>query len=353
MNLSAMTKRYSLSVIRKYMGLLMAVVALLSTSSIAQAAQTYSYTLPQQSYADSRARNYQVYIPDGLSGPAAMVMTLHGCKQTDDDVMSDWGMKEAADRYGFILVTPFITSYDGLRNQNCWGFWFEHHRHEGGGEVEDLHQIALQVESNFTVDSNRRFIAGLSSGAAMTAVAAVAHNEYWAAAASAAGLPYGEDAASVSLSGQCPGSATFHSVSRVVSDMQGELNDNYVIPLMLLNNQNDCTVLITAAENARDAHLKVFGMPDFDTPAEAEAASTKCSPYYQDDYGCVHKRYTQDGTTASRSVVETVILNGPLATPNTSDTDHGHYWVSGGEGNNGKWSVKVGPSYPDIIWDFF
>jgi hypothetical protein len=27
--------------------------------------------------------------------------------------------------------------------------------------------------------------------------------------------------------------------------------------------------------------------------------------------------------------------------------------VSGTDGNNGKWSVKVGPSYPDIVWDFF
>src|SRR5680860_1677116 len=43
----------------------------------------------------------------------------------------------------------------------------------------------------------------------------------------AAGIPYGEDSSSVSLSGQCPGSATFHSVSRVVSDMGAELDDAY------------------------------------------------------------------------------------------------------------------------------
>lgn len=52
-------------------------------------------------------------------------------------------------------------------------------------------------------------------------------------------------------------------------------------------------------------------------------------------------------------MVETVYLDGPLATPNTQDTNHGHYWVGGEQGNNGKWSLRVGPSYPDIIWDFF
>lgn len=315
--------------------------------------QTHAYTSPQQAYSGSRERNYKVYVPTGIITPAPMVMALHGCKQTHDDVLNDWGMKAAADRYGFILVAPFITTYDGLRNQNCWGFWFEQHIHEGGGEVEDLHQIALQVESNFPIDPNRRFITGLSSGGAMAVAAAVAHNEYWAAAAPAAGLPYSEDAASVSLSGQCPGSATFHSVSQVAADMAGEADDAYPIPLMVLQNRKDCTVLLTAANNIRDAHLQVFGPVNFKTAAATKASDTVCSPYYQNNYGCQRITYTQDGTTATRSLVETVFYDGSLATPNTQDTDHGHYWAGGAEGNNGKWSVQVGPSYPDIVWDFF
>lgn len=319
----------------------------------ASAGQTTSYTLPQQAYSQSRARDYKVYVPDGLTSPAPMVMALHGCKQTNNDVLNDWGLKAAADQYGFILVAPYITSYDGLRNQNCWGFWFDHHRHEGAGEVEDLHQIGLAVEGEYSIDPNRRFITGLSSGGAMAVVAAVAHNEYWAAAASASGLPYGEDSSSVSLTGQCPGNATFHSVSRIVGDMQSELNDAYPIPMMVLQNKNDCTVLKAGADNIRDAQLKVFGEPAFDTAAKADAGTTNCSPYYQNDYGCTRTRYTQDGTSGSRSVVETVYLDGPLSTPNSQDTDHGHYWVSGENGNNGKWAIRVGPSYPDIIWSFF
>ncbi|WP_434049536.1 extracellular catalytic domain type 1 short-chain-length polyhydroxyalkanoate depolymerase [Marinobacter salarius] len=332
---------------------LLASAALMIPALPAVAGQTDSYTLPQQSYNQSRARNYKVYVPSNVQSPAPMVMALHGCKQTNNDVLNDWGLKAAADEYGFILVAPFITSYDGLRNENCWGFWFDHHRHEGAGEVEDLHQIAQAVESNYTIDANRRYITGLSSGGAMATVASVAHNEYWAAAAPASGLPYGEDSASVSLSGQCPGSATFHSVSRVSSDMQSEVDDQYPIPLMVLQNENDCTVLKEAADNTRDAHLQVFGESGFQTTGQAYASSVACSPYYQNNHSCEHIRYTQDGTNGARSVVETVYLDGPLSTPNTQDTNHGHYWVGGEHGNNGKWSVRVGPSYPDIIWDFF
>ena len=199
----------------------------------ALAGTTASFTFRAKDYPGSRDREYKVYRPDNLDGAAPMLMALHGCRQTEDEVLRDWGLTAAADRFGFILVTPRITSYDGLRNPNCWGFWFDQHRHQGGGEPEDLHRIAQEVEGRFEVDPARRYITGLSSGAAMAVVAATTHNEYWAAAAAVAGLPYGEDAAAVSLSGQCPGSASFHAVGRVVADMRAELDDPYPIPLLV------------------------------------------------------------------------------------------------------------------------
>ncbi|WP_418127094.1 PHB depolymerase family esterase [Variovorax sp. KK3] len=228
-----------------------AVFALLAAAPWqADAGTTSAFTLSVQTYSGSRERQYKVYVPDGLTGPAPMVMVLHGCQQTHDDVLRDWGLTAAADRNRFVLVAPFITSYDGLRNTNCWGFWLDQHRHQGRGEPEDLHQIARQVEARFAIDPKRRYVTGLSSGAAMAVVLSVTHNEYFAAAASASGLPYGEDSASVSFSG-CPGSATFHAVSRVVSDMRAERNASYAIPLMVLQNNRDCTVVQPAGRNLR------------------------------------------------------------------------------------------------------
>jgi poly(hydroxyalkanoate) depolymerase family esterase len=316
------------------------------------AGTTKSYSFSKRAYAGSRDRSYKVYQPEGLSGPAALVMVLHGCEQTHDDVLNEWGWKAAADRYGFILVAPFITSYDGLRNTNCWGFWFDQHNHEGMGEPEDLHQIGIEAESNYTIDPNRRYITGLSSGGGMAMVAAVTHNEYWAAAAPAAGLPHGEDAASVSFIG-CPGNASFHGVGTVVSDMQRELDDNYKIPLLVLHNEKDCTVLITAGQNMRDAHLRVFGEASHDTASTAKASEAACTPFFQNNYGCKHVRYTQDGTTNSRSIVETVFYSGPQNTADPTDKDRGHYWIGGQQGMEGNYAVRAGPSYPDIAWDFF
>jgi poly(3-hydroxybutyrate) depolymerase len=120
----------------------------------AEAGTTQSFTLPAGSYTGSRERKYKVYIPTVLAAPAPMVMALHGCEQTNDDVLNDWGLTAAADRFGFLLVAPFITTYDGFRNTNCWGFWLDNHRHQGRGEVEDLHRIGLAVEGRFA--STRR-----------------------------------------------------------------------------------------------------------------------------------------------------------------------------------------------------
>lgn len=313
-----------------------------------------SHRLAAGDHPYSRERSYQVYLPDGLNGPAPMVMALHGCRQSDDDVLHDWGLTAAADRHGFILVTPYITSYNGQRNPNCWGFWFDEHRHEGSGEPQDLLRIARAVEARHAVDPQRRYIAGLSSGGAMTVVAATTHNEYWAAAASVAGLPYGEEARAVSAA-RCPlSSASFLPVGRVVEAMGKELDDSYPIPLLVLQNERDCTVFRTAGRNLRDAHLALFGQAGHDTAVTALAARRPCTPVFGgDDYGCRHEIFTADGNSGSRSLVETVFYQGPLETPSSADSDRGHYWIGGERGRDGKYALRRGPSHPDIVWEFF
>lgn len=327
------------------------IFALACTGIPASAGTTTAFMLPAQTYPGSRTRLFKVYVPSGLSGPAPMVMALHGCRQTHDDVLRDWGLMAAADRNGFILVAPFITSYDGVRSLNCWGFWLEQHRHQGAGEPEDLHQIALQVESRFSIDPLRRYVVGLSSGGAMAVVLSVTHNEYFAAAASAAGLPYGEEA--VAVSSQCPGVATFHTLARVVADMRGERDNNYPIPLMLLQNNKDCTVVQPAGRNLRDVQLRLNGDAAHDTPAKARAQQRDCAPFFGAAWGCQQVIYTGDAQSSSRSLVETVFYEGPLDTPDATDVDRGHYWVGGQDGRDGPWAVRRGPSYPDIVWDFF
>ncbi len=318
----------------------------------AHAGKTSEFTLAAQAYAGSRERQYKVYVPDGLTMPAPMVMVLHGCRQTHDDVLRDWGMVAAADRHRFILVAPFITSYDGFRRPNCWGFWFDHHRRQGSGEPEDLHRIGRAVEAQFRIDPKRRFVAGLSSGGAMAVVLSVTHNEYFAAAASAAGVPYGEEPSAVSTA-RCPGQARFHTAARVAADMRRARDHAAPTPLLVLQNNADCTVLPAAGQVLRDARLLLDGDPARNTAAATQARQQDCTPFFGAPYPCRHVFHTADGKPGSRSLVETVFYDGPRETPAASDSDAGHYWVGGEHGGDGRWSMQRGPSHPDIVWDFF
>lgn len=312
-----------------------AFVAALSAVLPADAGEFVKRKLPPGANPDSRARSYQVYLPDGLDEretPPPVVMVLHGCRQTEQNMIDETRFVELADRENFVAVFPFVTSYDELRIENCWGFWFPQHRQEGRGEAADLRRILDQVESVFETDPQRRYVAGLSSGAAMSVVMAVAYSEDIAAVGSVAGLPYGEDAAAVGFACGLP--TTHHSVSRIVDDMQAEQDDpveQRQVPMMVIHSQNDCTVPIRNGLNIRDSWIRHYAAdPD---PVMAEDCTTE-------GVTCRHNRYAEpDGAT----VVETVLYNGPTS-------GRTHYWVGD---NAGPFADPNGQSATELLWSFF
>ena len=230
----------------------------------AEAGRIERFTQPAGSYRDSRAREAAVFVPDSYTGqtPVPMVMVLHGCQQTNQNMIDETAFTDLAERDGFIVVFPYITSYDGLRNQNCWGFWFDQHIHEGGGEPEDLYRMALAVEQNFRIDPQRRYVTGLSSGAAMAVVLGVVQSEYFAAIGSVEGLTYGETPSAVARSCQFPG--TFRTVEQTVAAIRAQqttAEERRPVPALVIHSLNDCTVNIEAARRMRDSWLQLYGLP--------------------------------------------------------------------------------------------
>jgi poly(hydroxyalkanoate) depolymerase family esterase len=317
-------------------GLLCALL-LLGVPPSAWGAEVVSATFGAKSYPGSRERRYRVFVPTLYDGrtPLPMLLVLHGCKQTEQDMLDQTGFAALGEREGFIVVYPFITSYDGTRSPNCWGFWLDQHIHEGAGEVEDLYRLAREVEARFAIDPRRRYVTGLSSGGGMAVALAVARSDYFAAAGAAAGLPYGESSWSVSFSCLLPG--FFRSVSADVDAMRSEQKtsaDQRVIPLMIVQSSKDCTVNATAAERLRDAWLVRY-----DIGASAFEADD-CSA---EGVRCTRQRYG----TPQRSLLETVFYDGESGGFTGSGA---HYWVGDGAG---EFANPTGPSASQLFWDFF
>jgi len=325
--------------------LMLAVAALCSAfATTVSAGRLEQRNFAQRSYDGSQSRRYQVFVPDSYTGQTLvpMVVVLHGCQQTDANMVNETRFRDLAERDGFIVVYPFITSWDRLReprHPNCWGFWFPRHIHQGAGEVEDLHQLAREVENEFRIDSNRRYAAGLSSGAAMAVVLGVAYSEYFAAVGAVAGLPYAETAASVNpmVSNRCSFQATFNSVAAVAEAMRAEQRrpeEQRPVPIMAIHSRNDCTVSVRGSENIRDSWLARYGIP------AGASTTTDCTT---EGVACEHWRYGP----AQRSVVETVFYEGRRG---DSFGNGAHYWVGD---NSGQFANPTGPSASEFLWTFF
>ena len=226
--------------------------------------------------------------------PVPLVMVLHGCRQTEVNMINETRFKDLAERDNFIVVYPFITSYDGMRETNCWGFFLDQHIHKGAGEVEDLHQIALEIEAELKIDPNRRYVTGLSSGAGMSVALAVAHSDYFAAAGSVEGLPYSETSSAVGFVCANPGS--FKPVSADVVAMQTEQQqpeEQRPVPIMAIHSRNDCVVNKLGSENIRDAWIRRYGLsPSAMATLDCTAEGVPCT---QTRYGTPAALRGRDG----------------------------------------------------------
>jgi poly(hydroxyalkanoate) depolymerase family esterase len=305
--------------------------------AVPAAGTLHDRTLAASSAPASRERQYSVYIPDGLpsGGPVALVTVLHGCNQTHRNMERETGFQALADEFGFAVAYPFVTSYTEQRNPNCWGFWFPQHITQGSGEVSDLRRIIAAVEDEFGTDPARRFVAGLSSGGAMAVALGVAYSEDITAIGAVAGLPYGEDPEAVTFF--CPFPARPDPVSRSVAAMAAEQPDpdeQRLVPLMVIQSVNDCTVKLINGQNLRDAWTRYYSA----APAVSDEDCT------QDGVACARSRFED---ASGRAVVETIFYDGPSAVLFPRGT---HFWPGD---NEGPFANPDGPSASRHLWRFF
>ena len=311
----------------------------------ASAGEVVDHVYKRGNFDGSKDRQYSLFLPDGRDSGAALplVVVLHGCNQTHRDIMNDTRFNDLAESEQFIVVYPFVTSYDGLRNTNCWGYWFEDEIHQGEGEVADIAAIIKEVQNDYSVDPDRIHITGLSSGGAMSIAVMVAYSEIIASGAPAAALAYGETACAVR--GVCLNfnwfdpttwidwwGPRFETTEETVRDMSLEMGrDKRLVPLLLLHSTSDPVVDIAAARNNAAAWATFFEI-DMTTSVESVDGETDGQTWYYTRYG----RYGGDGAT---SAIETHFVDGP-----------GHAWIGGAEGT---YADPDGPDWAAIAWEFF
>ncbi len=142
------------------------------------------------SYANhAGTRNYRLYIPGVYTGqPLPLIVMLHGCMQDPDDFAAGTGMNAMAEeRQCFVLYPAQSESANGSR---CWNWFDSLHQRRNLGEPSIIAGMTRKIINTYRIDRRRVFIAGLSSGGAMSAIMGTTYPDLYAAVGIHSGLPY-------------------------------------------------------------------------------------------------------------------------------------------------------------------
>jgi poly(hydroxyalkanoate) depolymerase family esterase len=141
---------------------------------------------PRDNSGDLRAR---CYVPEGLKGPAPLVVVLHGCTQNAAVYDHGSGWSKLADRNGFILLFP-----EQQRANNpmlCFNWFSGNDTQRGMGEAASIRAMVEAMKKAHDVDPERIFVTGLSAGGAMASVMLATYPDVFAGGATIAGVAYG------------------------------------------------------------------------------------------------------------------------------------------------------------------
>jgi len=136
-------------------------------------------------------RRYKVYVPasyqKGTRVP--LVVVLHGCTQDPDDIARGTRFNSLADAEGMIVAYPEQPQKaNGLK---CWNWFDASHQKRDAGEPALIASMTRRIESDYSIDPKRVYIAGVSAGGAMALITAYAYPEMFAAAGIHSGIAYG------------------------------------------------------------------------------------------------------------------------------------------------------------------
>lgn len=119
-----------------------------------------------------------VYVPTGYvpGRPAPLIVLLHGDPQSETQLLAAPYLAALADQTGTIVVAPWGRGYHDFR-----------------GSASDVYDALHEAQRAFTIDPQKRFLAGYSMGGFSVFEVAPEHPESWDAVMCIAGSILGSD----------------------------------------------------------------------------------------------------------------------------------------------------------------
>lgn len=134
------------------------------------------------------------FVPPGAmpGGQRALLIVLHGCNQTFNQLKQFGNLEQAATKRSILLAIPDVgTKYYGSDAQRCWDYdMAQDKRQHMNGLVAIAEALAAENSGN-KINRNHVYIVGLSSGGAMAMTVACKRPDLFAGVGSVAGPSVG------------------------------------------------------------------------------------------------------------------------------------------------------------------
>src|SRR3984893_16531750 len=185
------------------------------------------------------SRTYKLYVPSGYCGQALpLVIMLHGCTQSPDDFASGTRMNALAEELSCLVAYPAQAT--SANASKCWNWFNQGHQQRGQGEPSLIAGITRQVMRDYSVDSRRVYVAGLSAGAAAAVIMGITYPDLYAAIGAHSGLACGAASdvrSAFAVMRQGAGAAVHRAGSA-----PGDGKDRRVVPMIVFHGDEDPTV---------------------------------------------------------------------------------------------------------------
>lgn len=139
------------------------------------------------------ARPWRLFVPSKRNAkPGMLLVVLHGCLQNANDIAAGTRFDDVAEEQGFHVLYPEQVPEANARG--CWNWFDAAHQSRGSGEpaiiAGMLADVLKRPELAATVDRSQIHLVGISAGAAMASLVAVAYPETFATLTSASGIAW-------------------------------------------------------------------------------------------------------------------------------------------------------------------
>ncbi|RQR32736.1 poly(3-hydroxybutyrate) depolymerase [Burkholderia sp. Bp9143] len=268
--------------------------------------------------------------PTTPNGQRALILVLHGCLQTaSGDVINNsnaagFNWKAIADQYGAIILAPNATG--NVYSNHCWDY-ANTSPSRSAGHVGVLLDLVNRFVSNsqYAIDPNQVYVAGLSSGGGMTMVLGCIAPDIFAGIGINAGPPPGTTTAQI---GYVPSGYTATTAANQCKAWAG-------------SNVSKFSTQIAGA---------VWGTSDYTV---AQAYGPLDTAAFRSIYGGTFTQGAKVTIPGGGTNTPYSDSSGKVRTHEISVSGMSHAWPAGSGGNNANYVDATHINYPVFLMDYW